>query len=324
MEKYKDYKDEVDTLLKIILFDFEEKEKEAKNLKNIKNIKQHEEQKHLMEEQKHNIELKELELEHDEIYNEVLSKFSFGNDNYKNKIKSIYNTLNMNNSYVLLGPALSGKTNAITCLRDISVKLNKIDNNKFPIFNYIKIYQNSKEYEEIFVKDDMKVQHQVNNVFFKNMIYLFSNQQYINELEYQYKVMSSARQEIIPRFELKEEKEKEKEIDDLKKETNTEIKEEKKEEKKEEENKEKEENEEEKDNEEKKEESKKDEENKEDENKENEEEKEKDDEMKKEKEEEEKEKKIEKEGEENQKNIFDIDDDDIEEHQNKIEDKKEE
>ena len=45
---------------------------------------------------------------------------------------------------------------------------------------------------------------------------------------------------------------------------------------------------------------------------------------KKEKEEEEKEKKIEKEGEENQKNIFDIDDDDIEEHQNKIEDKKEE
>ena len=112
MEKYKDYKDEVDTLLKIILFDFEEKEKEAKNLKNIKNIKQHEEQKHLMEEQKHNIELKELELEHDEIYNEVLSKFSFGNDNYKNKIKSIYNTLNMNNSYVLLGPALSGKTNA--------------------------------------------------------------------------------------------------------------------------------------------------------------------------------------------------------------------
>ena len=89
-------------------------------------------------------------------------------------------------------------------MRDISLKLNSIDNNKYPVFNYVKIYQNSKEYEEIFVKDDIKVKHQVNNVFIKNMVYLFHNKQNINELQFQYKVMSSARNELVPRFDSKE------------------------------------------------------------------------------------------------------------------------
>ena len=234
MEKNKEYKEEVDTLLKIILFNFEEKEKAAQDLKNFKNMKP-EEQRLFLEEKK--VIVEEPNLEYDEVYNEVLSKFSFDNDNYKNKIRTIYTTLKDNNSYVLLGPALSGKTNAITCLRDISVKLNQIDNDKYPVFNYVKIYQNSKEHDQIFVKNDLKVKYQVNNVFFKNMIYLFQNKQNITELQYQYKVMSSARQEIIPKYEYKEEKEGENKI-----ELNPEIKEEKKEEEKKEEEKEGEEN----------------------------------------------------------------------------------
>ena len=186
MENDKEYKEEVNTILKIILFDFEEKEKAANNLKNIKNLRRQETLRNIQE-----IKLvqENQDLNFDNIYEEVLSKFSFSNENYKNKIKSIYDTLSENNSYVLLGPSLSGKTNAITCLRDISLKLNSIDNNKYPVFNYVKIYQNSKEYEEIFVKDDIKVKHQVNNVFIKNMIYLFHNKQNINELKLQYKVM---------------------------------------------------------------------------------------------------------------------------------------
>ena len=183
MEKNKEYKEEVDTLLKIILFDYEEKEKAMKNLKNLKNLKQQEEQKLSVETNKPNLEKQDSE--YDDIYNQVLSKFSFDNENYKIKLKTIYDTLNVNNSYILLGPALSGKTNAITCLRDISIKLNKIDNNKFPVFNYVKIYQNSKEYDDIFVNNDIKVKYQVNNVFFKNMVYLFQNKQTINELQYQ-------------------------------------------------------------------------------------------------------------------------------------------
>ena len=85
----------MDTLLRIILFDLEAKEKEAKNLKKLKTLKHHEEQRHLMEDQKLNLDPKELE--YDAIYNEVLSKFSFGNDNYKEKIKTIYNNFNKNN-----------------------------------------------------------------------------------------------------------------------------------------------------------------------------------------------------------------------------------
>ena len=223
VENYLEYKEELDTLLRIILFDYDEKEKFVKNLKNLKNLKQQEEQKQLLEE-KNNLVQKELE--YNIIYDEVLSKFSFDNDDYKNKIKIIYNTLNETNSYVLLGPTMSGKTNAITCLREISVKLNKIDNNKFPVFNYLKIYQNSKDYEQIFIKDDIKVKYQIDNVFFKNMIYLFQNKQNISELQYQYKIMSGARQEIFPKFDFKEEQEKE---TDRKNESIEEIKEEKKE-----------------------------------------------------------------------------------------------
>ena len=232
MERYKEYKDEVDSLLRIILFDFETKDKAAKNLKNLKNLKHQEEQKHLMGENKLNLDPKELE--YDAIYNDVLSKFSFGNENYKERIKTIYSTFDKNNSYVLLGPSLTGKTNAITCLREISVKLNKIDNDKFPVFNYVKIYHNSKEYDQIFIKDDLRVKYQVNNVFFKNMIFLFQNKQNISELQHQYKIMSSARNEIIPKFEYKEEKDKEKDTD-RKMEENQENKEEKKDENKEEE-----------------------------------------------------------------------------------------
>ena len=235
LEKYKEYKDEVDTLLRIILFDLEAKEKEAKNLKKLKTLKHHEEQRHLMEDQKLNLDPKELE--YDAIYNEVLSKFSFGNDNYKEKIKTIYNNFDKNNSYVLLGPALTGKTNAITCLREISVKLNKIDNEKFPVFNYVKIYQNSKEYDQIFIKDDLRVKYQVNNVFFKNMIFLFQNKQNISELQHQYKAMSSARNEVIPKFEYKEEKNIDRKIEINQQEIKEEKKEENNEEKNDEENK---------------------------------------------------------------------------------------
>ena len=58
------------------------------------------------------------------------------------------------------------------------------------------------------------------------MIYLFQNKQNISELQYQYKIMSGARQEIFPKFDFKEEQEKE---TDRKNESIEEIKEEKKE-----------------------------------------------------------------------------------------------
>ena len=49
MENDKEYKEEVDTILKIILFDFEEKEKAANNLKNIKNLRRQETLRNIQE-----------------------------------------------------------------------------------------------------------------------------------------------------------------------------------------------------------------------------------------------------------------------------------
>ena len=83
IEGYQEYKEETETLLKIILFNYDEKDKAMKNLKNLKNIKDN--KVNLTNEQK-NILTKE-ENDNDNIYNEVLAKFSFDNDNYKKKNK---------------------------------------------------------------------------------------------------------------------------------------------------------------------------------------------------------------------------------------------
>ena len=202
IEGNKEYKEDIETLFKTILFDYEEKEKITKNLKNLKHDKNHN-HKNIKEEQK-NVEKEKKE---DEIiYDEVLAKFSFANDLYKEKIRGLYNSLSDGNSFILLGPALSGKSNAVSSLREISTKLNELDNEKYPIFNYIKIYQNSKDYKEFFTNNNIKVGYQVNNIFFKNMVNFMDNRQGMEELHYQYKKMSSARGEPLAKFEFEEEK----------------------------------------------------------------------------------------------------------------------
>ena len=115
--------------------------------------------------------------------------------------KSLYYSLKNSNSFILLGPSLSGKSNAISSLREISVKLNEKDNDKYPILNYIKIYPNSKDYKELFIDNNIKVGYQVNNIFFKNMIQFFDNRQGMDELQYQYKKMSCARGELLAKYE---------------------------------------------------------------------------------------------------------------------------
>ena len=207
IEGNKEFKDEIDILFKLILFDYEEKEKISKNLKNMKpekyNVQKNIKNINVNEEQNSVIEKgNEEEL----IYKEILSKFSFSNDIYKQKIKDLYDSLKDRQSFILLGSALSGKSNAISTLKEISSKLNEINNDKYPIFNYIKFYPNSKDYKEFFIKNNIKVGYQVNNIYFKNLIQFMDNRQGMEELHYQYKKMSSARGELLAKFEFEEEK----------------------------------------------------------------------------------------------------------------------
>ena len=203
IEGNKEYKEEIETLFKTILFDYDEKEKIAKNLKNIKHDKnQNQNNLKVNEDQNYETEKSKEEM----IYDEILAKFSFSNNIYKEKIKSLYNSLNDGNSFILLGPSLSGKSNSFASLKEISTKLNELDNEKYPIFNYIKIYQNSKDYKEFFINNNIKVGYQVNNIFFKNLVHFMDNRQGMEELHYQYKKMSSARGELLAKFEFKEEK----------------------------------------------------------------------------------------------------------------------
>ena len=314
IESNKELKEEIDTLFKIILFDYEEKERIAKNLKNLKPDKNNIQKNLKINEEKKNIE-EEKQNEDDKIYDEILAKFSFGNSLYKEKLKSLYYSLKNANSFILLGPSLSGKSNAISSLREISVKLNEKDNDKYPILNYIKIYPNSKDYKELFIDNNIKVGYQVNNIFFKNMIQFFDNRQGMDELQYQYKKMSCARGEFLAKYEFddgKKQVESEKDKEDISNNNTQDMKtNENKEEKKENEN-----------GEEKKEEEKNNEENKENEEK---KEEEKNNEEKKENEEEKKEEENKEEKEKKEEEIVNENiKEKTEENENKFKEKKQE
>ena len=189
IQSEEEIKKDFESLLNIILFDYKEIEKMNK----LKKIKNNEIQNNIQVveniNKNENIERKNEKL-FDNICNNILSKFSFNNDDYKNKIKMFYNSLNYYRSFTLIGPALSGKSNLLVSMRDLSLQLNEINNSCFPIFNYIKLFPNHKDYSEIFVKNDIKYSYQINNIYFKNITNILRNSgTTMNNLHERYKKM---------------------------------------------------------------------------------------------------------------------------------------
>ena len=162
-------KKDLEIILNIVLFDY--KEIERKN--ELKAIKSNEipNNNTVVEEKMSKNEINERKNE--KLFNnfcdEVLSTFSFDNENYKEKIKMFYNSLNYYQSFTLIGPALSGKSNLFVSMRDISLKLNEISNHSFPVFNYIKFFPNHKVYYDLFAKNNIKYSYQINNIYFKSL-----------------------------------------------------------------------------------------------------------------------------------------------------------
>ena len=172
------YKEDIETLINITLFDYEESEKKnkmkaSKKPKNITQIK-------INEQTTTNPE--------DLIFDETLKQFAFSKHNYVEKIKNLFFNLNKINSFVLLGPTLSGKSNAIVFMKEISLKLNELNKEKYQNFHYVKIYPNSKSYSDIFFENNILNSIQYNNIYFNNMIYyLQNNRNLLKELYGHYK-----------------------------------------------------------------------------------------------------------------------------------------
>ena len=192
------YKEDIETLINIILFDYEECER-------INNIQK---KKKMMEENKKVIiEEKKLTVE-DNIFINSFKKFNFDKGNYIEKIQNLYYSLKNNNSFILLGPTLTGKSNSLVILKDISIKLNKINNDLYPVISYIKIYPNFKQNEDIFITNHIKTAYQNNNIYFKNMInFLDEGGNLLDELHGHYKKIF-----YIKDIKDDEEKEKEKKV----------------------------------------------------------------------------------------------------------------
>ena len=182
-EDKKDFK----VLLNMILFDYKEIENNEQN-KNKINTNINNNNKKIANNNENAEKQNEKHL--DKSCDEILSKFSFDNDDYKNKLKSLYISLNYYQSFILIGQTLTGKSNLFVTMRDLSLKLHEISDDYFPVFNYIKCFPNHKDYSEIFAKNDIKFSYQINNIHFKNLCDIIRRSgPTLNELHQRYKNM---------------------------------------------------------------------------------------------------------------------------------------
>ena len=86
-----------------------------------------------------------------------------------------------------------GKSNILVTLNYISKILNKKNNDKYPVFEFIKIFQNSMDNKYIFNENKIQIAYQSNNNFLKNILELLNDTVFdINELNEYYRLMSLA------------------------------------------------------------------------------------------------------------------------------------
>ena len=135
----------------------------------------------------------------DPVINDVIKKtldsMKIDNINYEKQIKFLYTSILKFNSFILVGPPLSGKTNLVGLVINISKQLYEKDKSKYgKIFN-VKIYSKSKDPDELFAENKVERAYRPNNNFFYNMISLFDseneemllklNEHYVNLLGFQ-------------------------------------------------------------------------------------------------------------------------------------------
>ena len=110
-----------------------------------------------------------------EVISKVLTSMKIDSQNFEKQMKFLYASLLNFNSFILVGPPLSGKSFLIGLVINISKQLFEIDKSKYgKIFN-VKIYSKSKNPDELFSENKVERAYRPNNNFFYNMISLFDN-----------------------------------------------------------------------------------------------------------------------------------------------------
>ena len=106
----------------------------------------------------------------------VLSTMKINNQSYEKQIKFLYTSLLHFNSFILVGPPLSGKTNLIGLVVNISRQLFDIDKSKYNKILDVKIYSKSQTSDKLFSENKIERAYRPNNNFFYNMLSLFDSE----------------------------------------------------------------------------------------------------------------------------------------------------
>ena len=189
-------KTNIDEYLRNLIFNFvsnimskEEREDFRKFLNEVFGMKEYEDA---------NSDLKENLIE-DPVVNDVIKRtldsMKINSLSYEKQIKFLYSSIFNFNSFILVGPPLSGKTNLVGMVINISKQLYEKDKSKYGKIYNVKIYSKSKNPDELFAENKVERAYRPNNNFFYNMISLFDpeseemlnklNEHYVNLLGFQ-------------------------------------------------------------------------------------------------------------------------------------------
>ena len=128
-----------------------------------------------------------------------ISLFKFGNQNFEDKIKVLYNNLDNFNNFILVGPPISGKTQIMLSLSQITKNLNALNNTKYSKILQVKIYSKSQNANDLFCLNKIEKAYKFNNNFFYNMITLFNNdnKEILNKLNnYYYDIINKNKEDL--------------------------------------------------------------------------------------------------------------------------------
>ena len=110
-----------------------------------------------------------------EAISKVLSSMKINNPNFEKKMTILYTSLINSNSFILVGPPLSGKSFLIGLVINVSKQLFEKDKSKYGKIYNVKIYSKSKSPDELFSDNKVERAYRPNNNFFYNMLSLFDS-----------------------------------------------------------------------------------------------------------------------------------------------------
>lgn len=105
-----------------------------------------------------------------------LAMFKFNSTQFEQKAKHLIYAMNNYDSFVLVGPPLSGKSQILLMISEIMKNLNKQNKEKYAKMMMVKMYPKSKNPSTFFSENKIECAYQYNNNFFQNVFSLFNSE----------------------------------------------------------------------------------------------------------------------------------------------------